>query len=139
MEPAHLANILFSVAGVDDAAGPEKQQGLETRVRDQVEERGHPSANPQGQHHKAQLADGGVSQHFLDIVLRHRDGGCKECGGRAHPGDRGLSRGNERVESGTARYQIDTGGNHGRGMDQRRNRRRAGHSVRQPDVQRQLC
>ena len=35
--------------------------------------------------------------------------------------------------------QVDAGGDHGGGMDQRRHRRRAGHCIGQPDLQRQLC
>src|SRR5207244_7057319 len=31
--------------------------------------------------------------------------------------------------------QVDTGGHHGRGMDQRAHRRRSGHGVRQPHMQ----
>ena len=37
-----------------------------------------------------------------------------------------------------ARDHIDARRHHGRGMDERRHRRWAGHGVRQPDVQRQL-
>ena len=35
--------------------------------------------------------------------------------------------------------EIDTGGHHGGRVDQRRNRGRARHRVRQPGLQRQLC
>ena len=35
-------------------------------------------------------------------------------------------------------HQVDAGGDHGRGVDQRGDRRRAGHGVGQPDEQREL-
>ena len=37
-----------------------------------------------------------------------------------------------------ARDHVDAGGHHGRGVDQGADRRRTGHGVRQPDVQRNL-
>ena len=36
------------------------------------------------------------------------------------------------------RHHVDAGRDHGRGVDQRGDRRRTGHGVRQPDVQRNL-
>ena len=58
---------------------------------------------------------------------------------------RGADRGDDRhrlrrvqVEPGQARDQVHAGGDHRRRVDQRRHRRRAGHRVRQPDVQRDL-
>ena len=44
----------------------------------------------------------------------------------------------QHVQGVRAGYQVNTCGNHGRGMDQRRDRGRAGHRVGQPHVQRQL-
>ena len=43
--------------------------------------------------------------------------------------------GEEEAEAG---HHVDAGGDHGRGVDQGRDRRRAGHGVGEPDVERDL-
>ena len=54
-------------------AGAQEQQALEERVRDQVEQPGDPAADAEGEHHVAELADGGVGQHALDVDGRDGD------------------------------------------------------------------
>ena len=49
---------------------------------------------------------------------------------------RGLGR--VQIDAGQPRDHVDAGGHHRRRVDQRRDRRRAGHRVGQPDVQRDL-
>ena len=79
--------------GVDDDAGGEEEQGLEGTVREEVEDGGVAVADGQGAGHVAELADGRVGQHALDVVLReggqagadHRHGGHR---GRARRGRR---------------------------------------------------
>jgi hypothetical protein len=58
----------------------------------------------------------------------------KSAHGRHHRHRGGRQREQERQ----ARHHVDTGGHHGRGVDERGHRRRAGHGVGQPHVERQL-
>ena len=59
---------------------------------------------------------------------------------RGRPDDRhgGSYRRGKREEHVRAGDQIDAGGHHGRGVDERAHRRRTGHGVGQPGLQRQL-
>ena len=68
-----LCIMLAALHALDDRASRQEQQCLEG-VRDQVEHPGNVHAHPDRRHHKAELADGGVRQDFLDIVLSHADG-----------------------------------------------------------------
>ena len=68
--PPILRHVLLVVAAVDDAAGAEEEQGLEERVREQVEQARRPAADAQGEHHVAELADRRVGQHLLDVGHR---------------------------------------------------------------------
>ena len=75
-QAAEAAHVDHAAHGVHHAAGAEEQQGLEEGVREQVEHAGHDAgqrAGAQRQEHVAQLADRGIGQHALQIVLRHAD------------------------------------------------------------------
>ena len=123
---------------MNDDARAEEQQRLEERVGHQVEQRCAHARGAQRHEHQPELRDGGVRQHLLDVVLyggqqaseNRRDGpddqrrlqdagGCLEY--RQH-----------------ARNQVDAGGDHRRGVNQRRCRRGASHRIRQPHMQRHL-
>ena len=137
-QPAHAADVLFLVHAVDDAAGAQEQQGLEEGVRHDVEHRGRVRPHPEAEKHVAELAHRGVGQHFLDVGLHQRDRGREQRGRRAddgHHAQRGRRQGVQKVQAGD---QIDAGGDHRRGMDQRADRRGASHGVGQPDVERNL-
>ncbi len=67
------------VHSVDDTAGGQEKSRLECRVRHQVHEPRSIGPHAEPQDHIAQLADGGVGQHFLKIELGDRDSGRNNC------------------------------------------------------------
>ena len=105
---------------VDDAARAEEQAGLEEGVRDQVEDAGRVGADAHGEEHEAELADGGVREHLLDVVLREADGRGEERGERRRSPATTVERvGRHGEEEVQARDHVDAGGDHGGGVDQR--------------------
>ena len=70
----------------------EEQQRLEEGVRHEMEDGGGPCAHTQRQKHVADLADRGIREDALDIVLRQRaEAGHQQRGGADHR-DRELGR-----------------------------------------------
>ena len=89
--PPILPHVLLAAHGVDDGAGAEEQAGLEEGVRHQVEHAGGVCADAHGGEHVAELADGRVGQHLLDVVLCRADGRGEKRGQRADRRDREQS------------------------------------------------
>ena len=83
---AHLEQVL-RVDCVDDGAGREEQERLEEGVRDQVEDPVRVGPDAERHHHVAELRDGRVGDHALDVALRRGDQRRKERGDAADPGD----------------------------------------------------
>ncbi len=140
-----MVSVVFAMLdGVDHRAGTHEQQCLENRVGHQVESGGDIRANPHRHDHVPKLADCGISKHFLNIALGEGNRRRKKGSERADGGDH-LHRQGEPVTMPADRNQrehpqdqVDTGGNHRRGMDHRADRGRAFHRVGQPGVQREL-
>ncbi len=103
-----------------------------------MEDAGGERADAAGQHHVAQLADRRIRQHLLDVVLGHRDGRGQDRRGRSHHRHDVHGGRRQHVQEVHARDHVDAGRHHRRRVDQRADGRRAGHGVRQPDVQRDL-
>ena len=82
-QAAHLPQILFAVQAVNHSARAKEQQRFEERVRHQVEDARRERAHSDAQEHVAELRDGGVGEHFLDVHLRQADSGGEERGGQA--------------------------------------------------------
>ena len=137
-EVAVIAHVLLMVHGGDHRARPEKQQRLEEGVRQQVEHGHRIDAHAGGHEHVTQLRAGGIGDHPLDVVLHQAHGRGEEGGGRADVDDEHLGLGGVFEQRRHAHHQEHPGGDHGGGVDQRRNRRRAFHGIRQPGVQEQL-
>jgi hypothetical protein len=96
-------------------------------------------AEPDGQEHVADLADRGVGQHLLDVVVGAADDRPDQQGDHADQGDDqppGLGEVVDRVAAGD---QVDPGGDHRRRVDQGRDRGRALHGVGEPGLQRELA
>ena len=90
MKRLHAAHVLLHVEAVDrvrDRARAEEQAGLEERVREEVEQRGRPGADAERHDHVAELADGRVREHLLDVVLDEREPGAAEHGDAADDGE----------------------------------------------------
>ena len=142
-QPTHVAHVV-RVHGVDERAGPEEEEGLEEGVGEEVEDPCRPGAHPHGHHHVADLADGGVREHSLDVVLHegeetpddHGDGA--DGGHLVDPVAVGPDREALDEHAVHAGDEVDAGHHHGGGVDQGRHRRGAGHGVGQPHVEREL-
>ena len=124
-----------AVQRVDHAAGAQEQERLEEGVGREVEDPGRIRAAPHAQEHVAELRDGGVREHLLDVPLLQPDRGGEQRGERSRAGDDGARDRGQGEQHGAAGHQIDAGRHHGGGVDQRRNGGRALHGVREPRVQ----
>ena len=118
-----------AVQRVDHRTGPEEEKGLEEGVRHQVEDSRRVRADPDRQEHVAELGDRAVGEHLLDVVLLECDRRCEERGARPDGGHDGLGERREGEENARASDQVDAGGHHRGGVDQRRDGGRAGHRV----------
>ncbi len=121
---------------MNHAARREKEQRLEERVRHQVKNAGGERANATREKHVAQLADGRVCENLLDIRLHQADGRCKERRRAADNRHDQHRRRRMRKQNVRTRHYVDTGGDHGRRVNQSADRCRPFHRVRQPHIQR---
>jgi hypothetical protein len=137
-QAAHLAHVLLAAHGVDHRARAEEQQALEEAVGEQVEDAGRPRTRAQGHEHVAELADGAVGDHALDVGLRDRDARRvdRREGTDAHHHQHGGVRVDEKWVG--AGDHVHASVDHGRRVNQRADRRGAFHGVGQPHVQRKL-
>ena len=94
-------------------------------------------------HHVAELAHRRVGQHLLDVALYEREAGTGDGGHRAdqrHEVDARSADGQAVVEDAVhPGDHEDARDDHGRCVDERRHRGRAGHGVGQPRVQEELA
>ena len=135
---AHALEVLLVLEPVDDRARPEEQQPLEERVHDHEEDGRDVGPGADGQHHVADLRDGREGEHLLDVLLGAGDGGRHEGGHGADGGDHLHARCGQVQQRVHPAQQVDPGRDHGGGVDEGRDRRRALHGVGQPVEQRDL-
>ena len=134
-EPAQGRH-LVGVNAVIHAAGAEEEQGLEAGVGEQVEEPRRTAADPQAQHHETELTDRRVREDLLVVGLDHRDRGRDE--ERDSPGVGDEEQGGRSEDGEEPPHQVHPGGHHRGRVDQGRDRRRPGHRVGEPHVEREL-
>ena len=79
-----MADVLLVVHGVNDGARTKKQQSLEERVREQVEDASAISTRAEGHEHVAKLRARRIGNHTLYVVLHKADRTSEECRGGAH-------------------------------------------------------
>ena len=102
---------------MNDAARTEEQKRFEEGVGHEVENAGGKSACAKREKHVTELADGGVGEDFLDVVLHQRHGGCKNRGDHADDGDNVHRQRSELVDGVHAHDHVNAGGDHGGRVD----------------------
>ena len=121
--------------------GAEEEQRLERRVGDQVGPRDAGRSGADGDQHQADLGRGRRGQSSLEVGLDRRHDAARPHGGDAEAGDRRGEPGGA-ARRGEGRSEPDqgvgAGRHHGRRVEQRRDRRRAGHGREQPGRERPL-
>jgi len=65
----HVSHIQLAAHGVHDAPRPKKRRPLKKAWVNQVEDAGRIGSDAHGDEHEPELADGGVGQDLLDVVL----------------------------------------------------------------------
>ena len=144
---------LVRVNSVDDATSSEEQTSLKHGVCEQVEHRSHVAklcmivenssvmtreANAERHHHEGNLRDCREGKHTLDVALGASYGCSVEGGESTDNYDNLKSLGSVLNPYGEETCNLKhTGNHHGGSVDKGRNRSRALHCVRQPDVQRE--
>ena len=116
----------------------EEQQRLEESVRHQMKHRHRIGRCAQRDGHVAKLRQRGIGDDALDVVLDDAQKAHEQRGDGADGHDQVQRRVRQLEQRRHARDHEYAGRDHGRGMDQRRNRCRALHRVGQPDMQREL-
>ena len=136
--PVFLDMVMAVFHSLDHRTCREEEQSFEKGMRHQVEHPSREGAHPNGCHHKTQLADRRISQHFLNVKLPNGDGGCEQSCHAAHQRNKSLRFRDLHIQGSRTGDKVYTCRDHRGGVDQSRNRRGAGHGVWQPDKQRQL-
>ena len=144
-ETAHRIEIVRADL-MNQATGDEEQAALEEGVREDVECRSCPTGNGDNlanlasakrKHHVTELRKRGVGEDALDVLLRASDDGCKDHRECANPHDERegvIANGKEREESSD---QINTCNHHRCAVDNRADRCRTFHRIREPNMHRE--
>jgi len=133
-------HVLLILHRVDDRSCTEEQVGLEHTMGQQVEDGEDVSdrAKTRGKNHVADLTHGRAGQRLLDVVLGARDDGPEEHGDHADDEYGGQREDGAIVNRVATNDEVDAGGDHGGGVDERGDRGGALHGVQQPGLQREL-
>ena len=156
-KPAHLRHVLFAPQRVDHGARAEEEAGLEPGVREDVKHARRERERAAAQEHVPELRDRGVRENLLDVRLgeAHRGREKRRRAADERDDERGVVREEaadrgmvaqhfdrplvrDPVEDVAAHHHVDARRHHRRRVDERRYGCRAGHRVREPDVERNL-
>ena len=139
-QAAVVAHVHLVVHGVHHRACAEEQAGLEEAVGQQVHDRDRVAGGPEArcEHHVADLAHRGRGEGLLDVVLGATDDRAEQQRDRADDDDAQLRARREVEHRPGPHDQVDTRGDHGRGVDQCGDRGGAFHGVTEPGLQRHL-
>ena len=136
--------VVVGADGMDESTCAKEEQSLEHGVCEEVEHRCHVAeavvklgtGNAERYHHEGNLRDSREGKHALDVDLHAGYHGGVERGESTHNGDDDQSAFLHEVEREETGHKVDTGHNHGGGVDEGRHGSRAFHGVGQPDMQR---
>ena len=137
-QAAHLEDVLFVMAGENHRTRRQEQQRFKERVSHQMENRRVPCLHAQREEHVANLAHGRVGENAFDVGLHQRGEARQYQGDRPDDPDQMQHFRRHQEQTVGTGDQVDAGGDHGRGVDQRGNRRRTRHRIGKPRLQRQL-
>ena len=143
---AHFG-VVVGMDCVDNRTGTEEEQSLEHGVSKQVEHRRHIAeafvnvghSHAERRHHEGNLRNRGERKHTLDVDLRTSDDCGIERRDGTHNCDKHQSGMRHQINREHTSHQEHTSDNHRGGVDERRNGRRAFHSVGKPNVERHHC
>jgi len=140
VQAAQAAHVARAGLVVDDA-GRHEQRRLEGGVVHGVEDRGdrrERAADAQQQRDQAEVAEGGVGEQALEVVLEDRHEGAEQQRDQAGAADQPRPLGRAGQHRPQAGEQEHAGLDHGGRVQVRRHRRGCGHRARQPEVEREL-
>ena len=137
-QPAESAHVDDPAHGMHHTARGQEEQRFEERMRREVEHAGGHHHDAHGQEHVAQLADGRIGEDPLKVPFNQGHGGGEERRHRTDGRHHGQGVSGVEKQGMQPRDHVHACGDHRRGVDKGRDRRRAFHRVGQPDVQRQL-
>ncbi len=123
---------------MNHGACAQEQQRLERGMGKEMEHASAIGADALGGEHVAELRAGRIGDHPLDVVLDQADGRGEEGGGGADDRDDAKRDGRKLEQGRKPRDHEHAGRDHGRGMDQGRDRGRAFHGVGEPGVEQKL-
>ena len=78
LQRTHLAHVLLAGEGVDHAARGKEEQALEEGVRREMEDACREGPHAESEEHVPELADSGIGNDTLDIILHQPDGRGKD-------------------------------------------------------------
>ncbi len=133
-QTAHVADVLIMVHTDNHTTCGKEQQRLEERVRHQVEDTHRVGRYTQRHEHVTELRQSGVGNHSFYIILNDAEKTHEQRVNRTNDHDERQGSVRQLEQGGHPRNHENTGGNHCRRMDQGRDRGRAFHRIRQPDM-----